>query len=141
MHTQSDRPAGFANVLVAYDAVNRRVAAREYISINGDTSMVVDMYNDHAAGIKYTVESTSGKPTRCYKQALGPFVEGCVPDNATKSAGNYVRGLGSNSLAASAFQLICEPYALYLEVTDKGCIPVEELAIGSLHGCKHLQNE
>ncbi|KAL3876404.1 hypothetical protein ACJMK2_034253 [Sinanodonta woodiana] len=73
------------NVLIAYDAVNRRIAAREFISINGATNMVVDMYNDHAAGIKYTVETTSGQPTRCYKQALGPFIEGCVPGILTTS--------------------------------------------------------
>lgn len=122
-------------VKVAYDYTNKRSAAELFYEngdIKGKFQMVIryDDETDENKGKLYFVDLQKSK---CWQKTLNkPFRKACVPDDA-KEMGDYVLGLKSAGLKATAYHINGKGFDATVSVSPLGkglCVPIGEIVAG-----------
>lgn len=116
-----------SSVNVAYDADNQKVAATQYIDVDG-TQIMVKSIMDYKHGVQYSINGT-----KCTRTTLPTtFVENCIPDGAKET--QTIIGAGGKTMNLRTYTMMVGNLSVTAQVTENGCIPVSESIVGSSPG-------
>ncbi|XP_062615336.1 mammalian ependymin-related protein 1-like [Saccostrea cucullata] len=115
-----------SSVNIAYDAINQRVAATQYVDVDG-YPLNVKIIMDYKNGVQYSINGTT-----CVRTTLPPFQENCIPDNAQETQTTI--GAGGKTLSLKSYVMVVGNLTVTSSVTEAGCIPVSESIVGHSPG-------
>uniref|UniRef100_A0A8W8LRJ5 Uncharacterized protein n=1 Tax=Magallana gigas TaxID=29159 RepID=A0A8W8LRJ5_MAGGI len=88
-----------SSVNVAYDADNQKVAATQYIDVDG-TQIMVKSIMDYKHGVQYSINGT-----KCTRTTLPTtFVENCIPDGAKET--QTIIGAGGKTMNLRTYTMM-----------------------------------
>ncbi|KAK3591059.1 hypothetical protein CHS0354_026073 [Potamilus streckersoni] len=90
----------------------------------------IKIIKDFNKNIEYVIVNGN-----CFQLTLGPQVPNCIPDNADLLLNTYF-GSGSETMGVKVYRYMVEDIEVYSTVTSSGCIPVDDVATGTLSHTK-----
>ncbi|XP_056019937.1 mammalian ependymin-related protein 1-like [Ostrea edulis] len=111
-----------SSVHVSYDAINQKVAATQYMDVDG-YQIQAKVIMDYRNGVQYSINGTT-----CTRTTLPAFQENCIPDGAQET--EQTLGAGGKSLAVKTYTMMVANLSVTAQVTEAGCIPISETIIG-----------